>query len=281
MKVLVTGASGQLGSDVVLELESRGMEIIAPSHEEFDITNQGLVLQMFEYTEIDAVVHCAAYTAVDLAQEEHIKCHNLNASATRSLAKQCGRLEIPMVYISTDYVFGGAGEEPYEVNDKKSPLNEYGLSKLAGEEAMKAFCNKHFIIRVSWLFGKNGKNFPKTILRLAETRDEISVVADQIGSPTYTKDLAKLIADMLKTKNYGIYHATNEGFVSFFDYAKEIVRQSGKNLIINPTTTDKYKSAARRPLNSRLSKQSLVEAGFELLPPWEDALSRFLKELKI
>lgn len=280
MIVLVTGAHGQLGSDVVTELEKRGFEVIAPTHKEFDITNQGLILQWFEHKKIEAVVHCAAYTAVDLAQEEHFKCHNLNASATRSLAKQCGRLEIPMVYISTDYVFPGTGDTPYEINDKKGPMNEYGLSKLAGEEDVRRFCSKYFIVRVSWLFGKNGRNFVSTILSLADTKEQISVVSDQIGSPTYTKDLAPLICDMLSSEKYGVYHATNEGFTSFYEFAEEIVRQSGKTLRINPVSSEKYNAPAKRPKNSRLSKDSLTKAGFSLLPPWQDALHRYLLEIE-
>lgn len=279
MVVLVTGASGQLGHDVAAELERRGFEVLAPSHKEFDITNQSIILQWFEHKKIDAVIHCAAYTAVDLAQNEHFKCHSVNSSATRSLAKQCGRLSIPMMYISTDYVFSGTGDEPYEVNSPKGPINEYGLSKLAGEEAVKSFCRDYFIVRVSWVFGENGNNFVKTILKLADTKDSINVVADQVGSPTYTKDLAPLLCDMLESKKYGIYHATNEGFTSFYEFAKEIVRQSGKSLKINPVTTKEYGAKAKRPLNSRLSKQSLSDAGFSLLPTWQDALSKYLVSL--
>ena len=281
MKILVTGASGQLGFDVVKELKKRGIQYIAPTHEEFDLTNQVQVLEFFEYNQVDAVIHCAAYTAVDKAQEESTLCHSVNASATRFIAKQCGRLDIPLLYISTDYVFPGVGSTPYETTDRKGPVQEYGLSKLAGEEMVKSLCKKYYIVRVSWVFGKHGKNFVRTVLHLADTKEIINVVDDQIGSPTYTKDLAPLLCDMIESGKYGIYHATNEGFCSFYEFACEIVKQAGKTVEIRPTTTALYNAPAKRPLNSRLSKASLDEAGFSRLPDWQDALSRYLKELGI
>ncbi len=279
MNVLVTGASGQLGSDVVAELKKRNVDVLAPTHAELDITDQVQILEYFEYNTVDAVIHCAAYTAVDKAQEETMQCHALNASATRSIAKQCARLDIPLMYISTDYVFPGVGDKPYEVADRKGPLCEYGLSKLAGEEQVKSMCKKYYIVRISWVFGAHGKNFVKTVLHYADKRDHINVVNDQIGSPTYTKDLAPLLCDMLESGKYGIYHATNEGYCSFYEFAQEIVRMAGKSVEIRPTTTAEYNAPAKRPLNSRLSKQSLDDAGFSRLPTWQSALERYLKEL--
>ena len=281
MKVLVTGVTGQLGYDVARELKRRGHRVIAPTHEKLDLTDQVKIIEYFERHTVDAVVHCAAYTAVDKAQEETKKCNDVNVSATRGLAKQCARLDIPLLYVSTDYVFPGTGDKPYEVGDRKGPLQEYGVSKLAGEEMVRSLCKKYFIVRISWVFGKNGKNFVKTILKLTERKEKISVVNDQIGSPTYTKDLAPLLCDMIESDKYGVYHATNEGFCSFYDFAQEIVKQSGKSLVIRPTTTAAYNAPAPRPLNSRLSKKSLDEAGFRRLPPWQDALSRYLIELGI
>ena len=280
MKVLVTGVSGQLGHDVREELLRENAEVLAPSREEFDLTD---MTQMYDYIERekpDAVVHCAAYTAVDKAEEETFKCHDVNAAGTRTLAKNCGRLGIPIVYISTDYVFDGSGDEPHETDSRKGPLNEYGLSKLAGEEGIRCFCEKYFIIRTSWVFGVNGGNFVKTILRIAAAKDTITVVDDQIGSPTYTRDLAKLICEMIKTEKYGIYHATNEGFCSFCEFAQKIVELAGRRTRIIPIPSEKYHTPAKRPLNSRLSKQSLVDAGFSRLPDWEDALKRYMKDLR-
>lgn len=281
MKILVTGVTGQLGYDVTKRLLSLGHEVLAPKHDELDITDGVKIIEYFEYNKIDAVIHCAAYTAVDKAEAEKDLCQSINVAATRAIAKQCARLEIPLMYISTDYVFPGEGDTPYEVQDRKGPLQEYGMSKFAGEEMVKSLCKKYFIVRISWVFGINGNNFVKTILRLADTKDKISVVDDQIGSPTYTKDLAVLLSDMITTEKYGTYHATNEGFCSFNEFAKEIVKMAGKTLEINSISTAVYNSPAKRPHNSRLSKASLDEAGFAHLPEWQDALSRFLIELGI
>ena len=279
MKVLVTGATGQLGHDVCEELSKLKIDTLSPTHQEFDITDMTKVYDYLEKERPDAVIHCAAYTAVDRAQEDFFNCHDVNSSGTRTLAKDCGRMGIPLLYISTDYVFDGSGDEPFEVDHKKGPLNEYGLSKLAGEEAVKSFCDKYFIVRVSWVFGINGGNFVKTILRIAEQKPSITVVDDQIGSPTYTRDLAKLLCQMIQTDKYGIYHATNEGFCSFCEFAEKIIELAGKPTKIIPIPSEKYKTPAKRPLNSRLSKKSLDDAGFERLPKWEDALSRYLVEL--
>ena len=281
MKVLVTGVSGQLGYDVAKELKRRGHKVLAPKRDSLDLLDQVGIIQYFEYNKFDAVIHCAAYTAVDKAQEEKELCSNVNVSATRVIAKQCASRDIPLLYVSTDYVFPGTGSEPYETGDRKGPLQEYGISKLAGEEMVKSLCKKYYIVRTSWVFGKNGRNFVRTVLRLADLKDRISVVDDQVGSPTYTKDLAPLLCDMIESDKYGVYHATNEGFCSFYEFACEIISQSGKSLEIRPTTTDKYNAPAKRPLNSRLSKKSLDDAGFSRLPDWHDALSRYLTELGI
>lgn len=281
MRILVTGVTGQLGHDVAEKLTSLGHEVLAPTHVELELTDQVKIIEYFEYNEVEAVIHCAAYTAVDKAEAEKDLCERINVAATRALARQCAYLEIPLMYISTDYVFPGTGDTPYEVTDRKGPLQQYGMSKLAGEEMVKSLCKKYFIVRISWVFGINGKNFVKTILRLADTKDKISVVNDQIGSPTYTKDLADLLSSMITTDKYGIYHATNEGFCSFYEFAKEIVKQAGKTLEISPITSAAYNAPATRPLNSRLSKASLDAAGFSHLPQWQDALSRYLIELGI
>ena len=279
MSIFVTGVGGQLGHDVIAELYSRGLDYIAPSHDELDLCDKGAVLEFFNSNDIDAVMHCAAYTAVDKAESEPDLCNRINADATAFLAECCAERDIPLMYISTDYVFPGSGSLPYDVDDPKGPLQVYGKSKLLGESAVLAACSKYFIVRVSWVFGSNGGNFVKTILRLASERDSISVVADQVGSPTYTRDLAVLLCSMIVTKSYGIYHATNEGFCSFYDFACEIVRLSGSTLDVVSITSDQYAAAAARPLNSRLSKSSLDIAGFDRLPTWQDALSRYLKEI--
>ncbi len=279
MSIFVTGVGGQLGHDVIAELYSRGIDYIAPTHSELDLCDRGAVLEFFQSNEISAVMHCAAYTAVDKAESEPDLCNSINADATAFIAECCATRDIPLMYISTDYVFPGDGDMPYEVDDEKGPLQVYGKSKLLGEEAITRLCSKYFIVRVSWVFGSNGGNFVKTILRLASERDSISVVADQVGSPTYTRDLAVLLCDMIVTTSYGVYHATNEGFCSFYDFACEIVRLSGNTLDIMSITSDQYAAAAARPLNSRLSKLSLDDAGFSRLPTWQDALSRYLKEI--
>ena len=279
MSIFVTGVGGQLGHDVIAELYSRGIDYIAPTHSELDLCDRGAVLEFFQSNEIHAVMHCAAYTAVDKAESEPDLCYAINADATAFLAECCAERDIPLMYISTDYVFPGDGDLPYDVDSEKGPLGVYGKSKLLGEEVVLRLCSKFFIVRISWVFGSNGSNFVKTILRLADTKDSIKVVDDQIGSPTYTRDLSVLLCDMIVTDKYGIYHATNEGFCSFNEFAKEIVRLSGKELEIGAISTADYGAVAARPLNSRLSKASLLEAGFNTLPTWQDALSRYLKEI--
>ena len=280
MKVFVTGASGQLGHDVCLELERREIPFCAPTSKEMDITDREAVLHCMEEARPDAVIHCAAYTKVDLAEDEPERCWAVNADGTRNIAEVCRKLGSRMLYISTDYVFPGDGDRFYEPTDPVGPATVYGRSKLAGELAVQSMLTEYFIVRISWVFGKNGNNFVKTMLRLAETRSELNVVCDQIGSPTYTADLAPLLCDMVQTERYGIYHATNEGICSWAEFAQEVFAQAGKDVTVRPVTTAEYAAKAQRPLNSRLSKKSLQNAGLALLPGWQDAVRRFLMERK-
>lgn len=284
MKVLVTGIKGQLGYDVVTELEKRGHEAVGVDIEEMDVTDESSVDKVITSVKPDAVVHCAAWTAVDAAEDAAEKVEAVNATGTRYIAEACKKIDCKMVYISTDYVFNGEGTEPWKPDCKDyAPLNVYGKSKLDGEIAVSSVLSKYFIIRIAWVFGLNGKNFVKTMIRAGRTHDEVRVVCDQIGTPTYTPDVARLIVDMLGTDRYGYYHATNEGgYVSWFDFTKEIYRQAGLNAKVIPVTTAEYGlSKAKRPYNSRLDKSKLTENGFALLPSWQDALARFLKEAEI
>lgn len=281
MKVFVTGVSGQLGFDVCRVLEARGIDCRGVSSKDLDITDKAAVERMLRDYAPNAVIHCAAYTAVDKAEDEAERCWLVNAEGSANIAAACAALGCKMVYVSTDYVFSGEGEAPWEVTDAVSPRSVYGKTKLAGELAVQALTEKHFIVRTSWVFGKNGGNFVKTMLRLAETREEVSVVADQIGSPTYTADLAPLLCDMVETERYGIYHAANEGLCSWADFAAAIFRAAGKGTRVRPITTAEYPAKAKRPQNSRLSRRALDEAGFARLPGWEDALARFLKEIGV
>ena len=276
MKVLVTGYNGQLGYDVVkrlweLDIESKGVDVA-----DFDLTNKEEVQTYIKQYNPDIVVHCAAYTAVDKAEDEKELCYAVNVLGTQYIAEVCKELEAKMVYISTDYVFNGEGEEPFEVDSPVGAKNQYGLTKYQGELEVQRYLTKYFIVRVSWVFGINGNNFIKTMLRLGKERDELNVIDDQVGSPTYTLDIAKLIADMIQTDKYGVYHASNEGYCSWYEFTKEIFRQAGYVIKVNPITTDQYPTKATRPLNSRMSKKSLDEAGFERLSKWEDALKRYL-----
>ena len=290
--IIITGAKGQLGTDVVRELKKRNVKHIGIDLAELDITDDDAVQSFFaaQQSGVTCVIHCAAYTAVDKAEDEQELCYAVNEKGTENLAKACRRINAEMIYISTDYVFDGGdegngnsgGTQPYETNGRKKSLSTYGKSKLAGEEAVKKHLEKYYIVRISWVFGHTGANFVKTVLRLAESRDELNVVGDQIGSPTYTPDLAKLLCDMALSGKYGEYHATNEGFCSWAELAAEIMRlrevSSGRHVQINPITTEEYPLKATRPKNSRLSKKSLDEAGFTRLPTWQDALKRFMAE---
>jgi dTDP-4-dehydrorhamnose reductase len=277
MRVLVTGADGQLGCDVVRRLEENSIECLGAIRNELDITNEAQTNEFITKYNPDVVVHCAAYTAVDKAEDERELCYNVNVLGTKYVAAACKDIDAKMVYISTDYVFDGKGDQPFEVTDQPNPINYYGKTKYEGELEVQKLLDKYFIIRISWVFGKNGNNFVKTMLRLAKERDEISVVADQIGSPTYTYDLTRLIVDMIQTEKYGIYHATNEGYCSWYEFASEIFRQAGLEVKVKPIKTEDYITKAKRPKNSRLSKRKLVQQGFSGLKEWEGALREFIK----
>lgn len=279
MKILVTGVKGQLGHDVVEELEKNSIDYIGCDREEFDLTDKEATEKFILENEPDGVIHCAAYTAVDKAEDEEDLCRKINACGSLYIAAACEKIGAKMIYISTDYVFGGDGNEPYETSDEKNPQNVYGRTKLEGENNALQNCSKTFVVRTSWVYGINGNNFVKTMRRLAETRDELNVVADQIGSPTYTRDLAKLLVEMIKTEKYGIYHASNEGFMSWAEFAESIMKKSGLSTKINYISTAEYPVKAKRPLNSRLSKKSLTDNGFGLLPSQDDALTRYIEEL--
>lgn len=279
MRILVTGASGQLGYDVERELERRGIEHLGTSSRELDITDREAVERLMAAYRPDAAIHCAAYTKVDLAEDEPERCWAVNADGTRNLAAACREIGAKMLYISTDYVFPGTGEQFRRTDDPVSPVNTYGRSKLAGELAVQSLLEKYFIVRISWVFGKNGNNFVKTMLRLAETRTELTVVCDQIGSPTYTADLAPLLCDMVQTERYGVYHATNEGTCAWSEFAEAIFELAGRQVVVHPIPTSAYPTRAARPLNSRMSKECLHSNGFQELPEWKNALARYLKEI--
>lgn len=280
MKVLVTGVKGQLGYDVVNELTKRGIESIGVDIEEMDITDADSVSRVIIEAMPDAVIHCAAYTAVDAAEENEELCRKVNAGGPQNIANVCKELDIKMVYISTDYVFDGTGERPWEPDDACDPQSIYGLTKYEGEFAVRNTLDKYFIVRIAWVFGINGKNFVKTMLKLSETHDTIRVVNDQFGSPTYTYDLARLLVDMVLTEKYGIYHATNEGICSWYDFACAIFKEAGINMNVVSVTTEEYGAKAKRPANSRMSKEKLSANGFERLPSWQDALARYVAILK-
>jgi len=283
VKVLVTGVKGQLGYDAVNELEKRGHIAVGVDIAEMDITDKVNVSRIMSEVKPDAVIHCAAWTAVDAAEDNEEKVRLVNAVGTENIATECNKLGCKMVYISTDYVFDGKGEEPWQPDCKDyKPLNVYGQTKLEGELAVAERLERFFIVRIAWVFGKNGKNFIKTMLNIGKTHDTVRVVNDQIGTPTYTFDLARLLVDMVETEKYGYYHATNEGgYISWYDFTKEIYRQVGYGTKVVPVSTAEYGlSKAARPFNSRLDKSKLVANGFKPLPDWRDALSRYLEELE-
>ena len=290
MRVFVTGVKGQLGHDVMNELAKRGHEGIGVDIEEMDITDAESVRKVITEANPDVVIHCAAWTAVDLAEDDDKKekVHQVNAVGTENIAKVCHDLDCKMIYISTDYVFDGQGTRPWEPDDERHPLNVYGQTKYEGELAVEKWVKKFYIVRIAWVFGVNGKNFIKTMLNVAKTHSTLKVVNDQIGTPTYTYDLARLLVDMVETEKYGYYHATNEGgFISWYDFTKEIFRQAAalghkeyEKVEVSPVTTAEYGvSKAVRPFNSRLDKSKLVKNGFQPLPTWQDALERYLKEI--
>lgn len=285
MRVLVTGAKGQLGSDVVNELNSRKYETIGVDIEEMDITDPESVNKVVVKANPDVVIHCAAWTAVDAAEDrDNISIvRSVNVEGTKNIANVCKKLDCKMIYISTDYVFSGRGTDPWKPDCRNyAPLNVYGQTKLEGELAVADALDKYFIVRIAWVFGVNGSNFIKTMLNIGKKYDTVRVVNDQIGTPTYTYDLARLIADMAESENYGYYHATNEGgYISWYNFACEIFKQAGYNTNVVPVTTEEYGiSKAKRPFNSRLDKSKLLENGFEPLPTWQNALKRYLKEIE-
>ena len=293
MKVFVTGVGGQLGFDVMNQLVCRGYEAVGSdildacnfeNYVKLDITDADAVKKVLAEVKPDAVVHCAAWTAVDAAEEDEnkAKVFAINSKGTENIAKVCKELDCKMVYISTDYVFDGQGETPWDADCKDyAPLSVYGKSKLQGELAVSSILDKYFIVRIAWVFGLNGKNFIKTMLNVGAKYDTVRVVCDQIGTPTYTLDLSRLLVDMIETEKFGFYHATNEGgFISWYDFTCEIFRQAGYKTNVVPVTTAEYGiSKAARPFNSRLDKSKLVKKGFKPLPDWQDALSRYLKEI--
>jgi dTDP-4-dehydrorhamnose reductase len=278
MKVLVTGVKGQLGHEVAKRLESLHITCAGADMEDFDITNAEETMRAVADCRPDAVIHCAAYTAVDKAESDRENCYRANVQGAKNMAAACTAAGAKLLYISTDYVFGGSGERPFETYDALEPVNYYGRTKFEGEEAVSEM-ERAFIVRISWLFGKNGGNFVRTMLRLGAAQNEVKVVSDQIGSPTYAYDLARLLCDMIQTEKYGVYHATNEGFCSWYEFAEYIFSCAGMDTRVIPIESKDYISAAKRPKNSRLSKASLDEAGFTRLPHWKDATERFLKEL--
>ena len=288
MRLFVTGAAGQLGHDIIKEAEKRGHEAVGTDLGErwnglqMDITDAEAVSRTIREINPDIVYHCAAWTAVDAAEDAQETVFKVNALGTRNIAEACKEVGCKMVYISTDYVFDGQGTEPWQPDCKDyAPLNVYGQSKLVGEEAVSGTLDKYFIVRIAWVFGVNGNNFIKTMLNIGKKYDTLRVVNDQIGTPTYTYDLARLLVDMGETEKYGYYHATNEGgYISWYDFACEIFRQAGYSTKVIPVTTAEYGlSKAARPFNSRLDKSKLTENGFERLPDWKDALGRYLKEI--
>ena len=303
MRIFVTGVAGQLGHDVMNELHKRGYEGIGSDiareysgvmdgsavtmmpYVQLDITDKEAVEKIVMEVKPDAVIHCAAWTAVDMAEDEDKvdKVRAINAGGTRHIAEVCKKLDCKMIYISTDYVFDGQGTEPWMADCKEyKPLNVYGQTKLEGEQAVSSLLEKYFIVRIAWVFGLNGKNFIKTMLNVGQKYDTVRVVNDQIGTPTYTYDLARLLVDMIETEKYGYYHATNEGgYISWYDFTCEIFRQAGYHTKVVPVTTEQYGlSKAARPFNSRLDKSKLVENSFVPLPTWQDALKRYLKEIE-
>ena len=279
MCVLVTGVKGQLGYDVVNVLQSRGYKVIGVDREEMDLMNNQMIQKFIMDARPSAIIHCAAYTAVDKAEEEWEICYQVNAEATRIIAKCAKELDIKLIYISTDYVFDGTKHGEYVETDIPNPINVYGASKLKGEKYVQELLDKYYIVRISWVFGENGNNFIKTMQRLGKERNELNIIDDQIGSPTYTADLAPLLVDMMEIDKYGVYHATNEGFCSWYQFANEIFKQSNIQVKTNPILTNQYPTLAKRPINSKMSKAKLIENNFQLLPNWKQALDDYLLRL--
>lgn len=275
-KVLVTGASGQLGYDVIKELSKRGYIALASDKSKMDLSCEDNIRNYILNSECEAIIHCGAYTAVDKAEDEKELCMKINSTATKEIAKCAKTLDIPMIYISTDYVFDGTKDDIYTENDNTNPINVYGESKLLGEKYVKEMLQKYYIVRTSWVFNINGKNFIETMINLSKNHNQISIINDQVGSPTYTKDLSRLLVDMLESDKYGLYHATNEGYCSWYEFANAIFKLYNININTKPINSDEYISKAKRPLNSKLSKAKLIENGFKPLPNWNDALKDYL-----
>lgn len=280
MKTFITGGAGQLGYDIIRELQKRGYnDILAPTIEELDITDSAELSKVIEDYKPDVIFHCAAYTAVDKAEENKELCYNINVLGTKNIAEAAKKVDAKVVYISTDYVFNGTKDGLYVPEDQPDPINYYGFTKLGGEQEV-AKLDKYLIVRISWVFGINGNNFIKTMLRLSETKSELNVVSDQIGSPTYTEDLSRLLVDMVEKDKRGIFHATNEEYCSWHEFAKYIFEINGIDMKVNPVLTKDYQTAATRPLNSKMDKSKLDEEGLDRLPSWKDATQRYCKVLK-
>lgn len=274
----MTGVKGQLGFDVITRLKHDGIDCIGVDIDDFDLCNASAVSQYFCGYMPTAVIHCAAFTAVDRAEELKDQAFAVNVNGTEHVARACREIGAALMYISTDYVFDGEGTAPFETDSPKNPIGHYGLTKSLGEDAVRQVCDQSFIVRTSWVFGINGHNFVNAILKKGQENDRLSVVCDQIGSPTYTFDLAVLIAEMIQTKKFGVYHATNEGYCSWHEFATEIIKEAHLKAMVKPVTSDQYPTIAARPKNSRLSKESLDRAGFSRLPSWQDALHRYMQE---
>lgn len=278
MKVLVTGATGQLGYDIIKELNKKNIDAVGIGSKDCDITVKNDVFQTIGSIRPDAIIHCAGYTAVDNAEIEIDKCNLTNVEGTKNIALACKQYDIKLLYVSTDYVFSGEGTEPWKPDDERKPVSQYGKSKYQGELVVESLLHKYFIVRISWVFGINGKNFVKSMMKLAETNNEIAVVSDQVGSPTYTVDVSKIMVDMIQTEKYGKYNVSNDGFCSWDEFAQEIFACTNKKIKVIPVSSKEYGAKVKRPSNSRMDKTKLVENGFKILPSWKDALKRFLEE---
>lgn len=276
MKVLVTGVNGQLGYDVVKELDKRGHQAIGVDRKEMDLTSTEQIRECIKNVNPEAIIHCAAYTAVDKAEDEEELCRRVNAIATKEIAEYAKKLDIPMIYISTDYVFDGTKDGEYTEEDIPNPINVYGKTKYEGEVYVQKLLDKYYIVRISWVFGENGNNFIDTMLRLSKERDSLNVINDQVGSPTYTKDLAPILVDMIETNKYGIYHATNEGYCTWYEFAKEIFKVANIDIKVNPIITAEYPTRATRPMNSKMSKNKISKNEFNKLDNWKESLEKYI-----